>query len=212
MRKRVAIASFGLLATVVVTPFFAQSVGGRTAANVDVSIGGSNGVNADAGASLGAGANADVDASVGGSDGATASASASVGGGQGINANIKSGSGQRNGTNAAAVLALGGGNGANAAVTASAGGNDGSGAVVDDGFSDAGIFALETVTGPAGGVAGPAANDGTGAPGSASIAAFNAMPADERRMVIKRCRDVVNGGYDSGLVSLCRLLQASASR
>lgn len=31
-------------------------------------------------------------------------------------------------------------------------------------------------------------------------------------MVLKRCRDVVNGGYDRGLVALCRLLQSTASR
>jgi len=30
--------------------------------------------------------------------------------------------------------------------------------------------------------------------------------------VLKRCRDVVNGGYDRGLVALCRLLQSTASR
>jgi len=209
MRKRIVIVTFGLFATVFVTPSFAQSVGGSAAIDADVSLGGSNGVNANAGASLGTGANADVDASVGGSGRADASASASVGGGQGIDADIRAGAGQ--GANAAALLALGGGNGANAAVTAGVGDNAGSGSVVDDVFGDAGLFAPEPAPKPAGG-AGPAASDGPGAPGIASIAAFNAMPADERRMVIKRCRDVVNGGYDRGLVSLCRLLQSSASR
>ncbi|PLU01895.1 hypothetical protein BMJ34_12015, partial [Sinorhizobium medicae] len=51
-----------------------------------------------------------------------------------------------------------------------------------------------------------------GAPGQNAVAAFNAMSPSERRMVLKRCRDVVNGGYDRGLVALCRLLQSTASR
>ncbi|OOG67810.1 hypothetical protein B0E45_20610 [Sinorhizobium sp. A49] len=52
---------------------------------------------------------------------------------------------------------------------------------------------------------------GVASPG-ASFAAFDDMPAGERRKVLKRCRDVLDGGYDSGLASLCRLLQSSASR
>ncbi|PLU68853.1 hypothetical protein BMJ20_18170, partial [Sinorhizobium medicae] len=53
---------------------------------------------------------------------------------------------------------------------------------------------------------------GIGAPGQSAVAAFNAMSPSERRTVLKRCRDVVNGGYDRGLVALCRLLQSTASR
>jgi hypothetical protein len=44
------------------------------------------------------------------------------------------------------------------------------------------------------------------------LCTFDDMPAGERRKVLKRCRDVLDGGYDSGLASLCRLLQSSASR
>ncbi len=51
-----------------------------------------------------------------------------------------------------------------------------------------------------------------GNPGQTPIAAFNAMSPNERRTVLKRCRDVVNGGYDRGLVALCRILQSNASR
>ncbi|WP_018098307.1 hypothetical protein [Sinorhizobium meliloti] len=51
-----------------------------------------------------------------------------------------------------------------------------------------------------------------GHPGQTPIATFNAMSPNERRTVLKRCRDVVSGGYDRGLVALCRILQSTASR
>lgn len=66
-----------------------------------------------------------------------------------------------------------------------------------------------------GGGGGPGAGGGAGGignPGQTPIAAFNAMSPNDRRTVLKRCRDVVNGGYDRGLVALCRILQSTASR
>jgi hypothetical protein len=38
------------------------------------------------------------------------------------------------------------------------------------------------------------------------------MSPSERREMLKRCNSIGSGGYDEGLVSLCRLLRMSASR
>jgi hypothetical protein len=68
---------------------------------------------------------------------------------------------------------------------------------------------------PGTGNPGTGVNPGNGVtkPGMASVAAFNNLSSAEQRRLIRRCRDVTgSGGYDASLVSLCRLLQASASR
>jgi hypothetical protein len=118
--RKTAVALF-LSATFLVTPSFAQSTNGSTGLNVDVSLGGAKGANANVNAAVGrSGARADVDASVGGARGTNASAAASLGRGQGVNADVDATLGGGNGTNATAVVKLGGGNGASAAVKAPA--------------------------------------------------------------------------------------------
>lgn len=196
MRKNVLALSLGLLATVALSaPAFGQSAE-RDGLGVGLSVGAANGLNTSVGLGGSDGVNADVDASLGGANGVNADANATVGGSRGVNADAQASVGGSNGINADADIGLGGDNGLNSSVDASVGGRRGLTAGLD----------VNTGGGGAGVGSGGAVSPG------APLTAFNKLSSAERVKLIKRCRDVVSGGYDGGLVSLCRILQASASR
>ena len=162
--------------------------GGLADANAGASVGGANGINADAKANVG-GSNglvdSDVTASIGGSEGVNARAKANVGGSRGlVDADIDAN--------------VGGSRGLDANVDANVGGRGLLGANV-------GLGGTEADPGnPGGGSIGTTARD------REILRQFSQLSRSERIKLIKRCSGVDSGGYDSGLVGLCRLLQTAS--
>ncbi|RUL96273.1 hypothetical protein EEQ99_31815 [Rhizobium anhuiense] len=217
--------SFAVLAStcalLAMPPSYAHAI------DVGVSVNAGNAVSADVGTSLGGGrgVSADANASVGGSNGVNADATANAGGGQGIDADVNAGVG--NGLDVSANARIGGGRGVNADLNARAGGSDGADANATASIGGGSGVDANLAVGRVGGVDGAgAASGGDGSvPGGGlspsqvrTLEAFRARPVNEQRKMLVRCADIsassgsASGGSDSGLVGLCSLLQATASR
>lgn len=159
------------------------------------------GLNVGVGVSLGS-VRADVGATVGSSSGlADANVGASVGGSDGINADVNANVGGSRGLVDADVNArVGGGNGLGANVDARVGGGSLLDANVGLGLGATGV----DPSNPVGGLTGSTASD------RRILRNFSRLSQAERVRMIKRCGDIGDGGYDAGLVGLCRLLQTAS--
>ena len=165
------------------------SVGGndRGGLSANASVGGSGGINAgaDVGGRSRGGLGADVNASVGGRGGINANTSASVGGRNGLNADVNASVGGSRGLNAKANVGVGGKTGVDVNV-------------------DVGIGTPGTPTGPI--------SPGTTPLGAVrdAIVSYNNMSRSQQVRLVKRCADILNGGYDAALTQLCRMIQTAS--
>ena len=161
--------------------------------NVDVGLGGRNGVKAG------------VDANVGGKNAVDAKADVSLGGKKGLDADVDATIGGKDAINADVDVSLGGRKGLNAGVNANVG---------DDVNVDIGLGVDDTNPVTTTGVD-PGTDPGKN-PGrtltSAQRQAFNSLSSSDRKALLKRCNSVGSGAYDPALVQLCKLLRMSASR
>jgi hypothetical protein len=206
--SKTLLAGVALLAAASLHGVNAQSVDG----SVGVSVGGSDGTNADGSVSVGGGdgTNADGSVSVGGGDGTNADGSVSVGGGDGTNADgsVSVGSG---GTNADGSLSIG------------AGGTTGSGSL-SAGSSNS---PATTSAGPAGGAA-STSGAVAGRPTADQLAAIGRLsnlsrtelssalstidPADAEALA-KTCAEVLSDPTDvsSEVVAVCMVVDELTS-
>lgn len=194
-------------------PVAAESLG------VGASIGGSQGIGAGLGASVGGtgGANVGGGAKIGGSQGVSAGLGASVGGRNGIDAGATASVGGSRGVTAGGGATVGGGNGVDGGLNASVGGRDGIGlglglSIGGNGSSTPGT--VKPVTVPPGKTAqspkpgilstifGGTTRTSTR---TADISGFSSRDIVRLK---RRCVDIVSGGYDSDLVSLCRAIMS----
>lgn len=194
-----------LLSACLLVPISAQAL--------DVSVGGSNGVNASvSGGSGGLG----VGASVGGSNGVNANANVGGGSNGGLNAGANASVGGSHGVNANVGASVGGSSGVNANVNASVGGSSGVNANVGVGVGGGGVgVGVGVGVGPGTGTPGNPGNPGGGVnPGVIRDAAkaYNNMSRTEQIALARRCVDILGsrGGYDAALVSLCKMIRVAS--
>jgi hypothetical protein len=176
---------------------------GSVKADVDATVGGSKGL-----------ADANVGASLGGTSGINADAKTNVGGARGlVDSDVTASIGGSDGVNARAVANAGGSRGLlDADVDANVGGSRGLGANVDANVGGRGLLnaniglgSTEANPGNAGG-----SSIGTAGRDREILRQFSQLSRSERATLIKRCGGVDSGGYDAGLVGLCRLLQTAS--
>jgi hypothetical protein len=214
------------------TPSFsAELVNNNGGRGIGVSIGGANGINAGAGVSRSNGLGANVNASIGGAGGLNAKGNAQIGGSKAVSSNVSLGIGGANGVNGNGSAQIGGSSAVSSSVSLGIGGASGIDADVDALIGSSGIDADVDVgigdgidVGIGGGANLPPQNNAPGdddnVPPDGSIsnsgiaASIESMSDAERRLLKKRCKDVLQSpaSYTRDQVTVCRVLAQLAAR